>query len=309
MLCSTGMGETVLGTITNLAAEFTPNPIPIESHVKLDDPFIHAFDLLRQVEEVKRDVTLGQAFHLYSEERHYSLNIATLLYYFLYYLNNYRNDKSVRWDFYSRLTLDVELLLTNTRSFLDSIYKLALLFSDEASRVPRNRQKSFGRFTEWIKENNISFDQPLSFMTELAPWGLTIRSVRDDYIHRGYEAEPFWDRDEVYFYPYLSDRKISPMPDCFYRVDSPSPSMTASLKPIYLRKFVVYTAVPVIAAELVLGRFLIELFSARYGPWASYDYGCPFKANPSIQALYNLILQNKECLERAIYQTTYFTKT
>src|SRR5437016_1633533 len=117
------MDETVLGTITSLAGEFTPNPLPLESAVKLDDPFMHAFDLLRNVEQAKRDSTINLAFRLYSEERHYSLNIATLLYYFLYYLNNYREDKHVQWDLYSRLTLDVEQLVTNVRSFLDSAYK------------------------------------------------------------------------------------------------------------------------------------------------------------------------------------------
>src|SRR5262245_37999974 len=124
------MDGTVLGTIASLVTEFTPNPIPIESAVKLDDPFIHAFTLLRNVEQQENDVNINHVFRLYSEERHYSLNIATLLYYFLYYLENYREDKYVQWDFYSRLTLDVEQLVTNARSFLDSTYKLALLFSD-----------------------------------------------------------------------------------------------------------------------------------------------------------------------------------
>jgi hypothetical protein len=298
------MDQTVLSTITSLVKEFTPNHMPTESSVKLDDTFIHAFDLLQGVKHDERDTTIKQALRLYSEERHYSLNIATLLCYFHYYLNNYRQDEHVQWDFHSRLTLDVEQLVTNVRSFLDATYRLALLFSDEAMEVRGKKRESFGKFAEWSTRTNIAFARPLSFLTEVIPWGLTIRRVRDDYIHRGLEAEPFWDHNDVYFYPYLFHRNVRPMPDSFYCSNH---SGVGSLKPIYLRKFVVYAAAPVIALELVLGRYLTELFTARYGPWPSYDYGCPFSANLSTQALYDLILQNTECLEGSLYQTTYFT--
>jgi hypothetical protein len=302
------MDETVLGKIANLVAEFTPNPIhPIDSKVKLDDPFLHAFDLLRLTDEGKSDVTIKRAFRLYTEERHYSHNISTLLYYFLYYLRHYRDDERVQWDFYSRLTLDVEQLVTNTRSFLDTTYKLALLFSDEESLVPGTRRTSFGKFAEWAKRDNRSFHRPLSFFGELIPWGLTIRNVRDDYIHRGQDSEPYWNREAVYFYPFTSNRKVRPMPELFYGSRLPQSPISDVIKPIYLRKFVVYVVAPVFALELTLGRYLSKLFSARYGPWPSYDYGCPFTANPSIEALCDLILQNQECLEGSLYQTTYFT--
>jgi hypothetical protein len=292
------MEETVLGTITNLLGEFTPNAIPLGSSVKLDDPLIHAFNLLRNVEHA-RDVH-KEAFRLYTEERHYSLNVATLLCYCLYYLSNYRDDKHVQWDFCSRLTLDVEQLVTNARSFLDSTYKIALLFSDDSSVIKNKKRQSFGKFAEWVKRSNVSFSPPLSFITELIPWGLTIRKVRDDYVHAGRDAEPFWDQEDVYFYPYLFERSTRPMPDLFYC----SKHLRGGIKPIYLRKFVVYIAAPVIATELVLGRYLSELFSTRYGP---HDYACPFKANANIQALYDFFLQNTECLEGTIYESTYFT--
>jgi hypothetical protein len=292
------MEETVFGTITNLLGEFAPNALPLNSSVKLDDPFIHAFDLLRNVDHAKSNVT-KQAFRLYTEERHYSLNVATLLCYCLYYLSTYRDDKHVQWDFRSRLTLDVEQLVTNARSFLDSTYKVALLFSDESSVIKSRKRKSFGKFAEWVKRDNVSFSPPLSFMTELIPWGLTIRKMRDDYVHAGREAEPFWDQEDVYFYP-LFERSICPMPDLFYC----SKHLRAGIKPIYLRKFIVYIAAPVIATELVLGRYLSELFSTRYGP---HDHDCPFRANPNIQALYDFLLQNEECLEGSIYESTYFT--
>jgi len=300
------MCETVLGKIATLAEAFTPNPIPIDSQVKLDDPFIGAFDLLRHIEEDKRDVNIKRALYLYSEERHYSLNISTLLYYFLYYLSNYRDDERVQWDFFSRLTLDIEQLLANTRSFLDSTYQLALLFSNERSLIPVRRQKSFGRFAEWAQGNNQPLDPPLSFMNELVPWGLTIRKVRDDYIHRGREALPFWGSDDVFFYPYVSVREVRPMPDAFYGSESTLKTAEGIIKPIYLRKFIVYAVAPVFALEQVLGRYLKDIFISKYGPWPLHEFGCPFSANPSIQALYELVRQNKECLEREIYRDTYF---
>lgn len=301
------MDETVLDTIANLVAEFTPNPIhPIDSQVKLDDPFIHAFDLLRQLDNEKSDVTLNRAFRLYSEERHYSLNISTLLYYFLYYLREYRDDQRVQWDFYSRLTLDVEQLVTNTRSFLDTTYKLALLFSDEESLVRGKKRVSFGKFAEWTKRDNRSFHRPLSFFSELIPWGLTIRNVRDDYIHRGQESEPYWNREEVYFYPYTSNRKVRPMPDLFYGSRLPQSPISDVIKPIYLRKFVVYVVAPVFALELTLGRYLTALFEARYGPRPEYGSGCSFSADPNIQSLYELLCQNTECFDSEIYKNTYF---
>lgn len=307
MLFSLIMDETVLGTIANLVAEFTPNPIhPIDSQVKLDDHFIHAFDLLRLADEGKSDVTIQRAFRLYVEERHYSHNISTLLYYFLYYLKHYRDDEWVQWDFSSRLTLDVEQLVTNTRSFLDTTYKLALLFSDEESLVRGKKRESFGKFAEWTKRDNRSFHGPLSFFRELIPWGLTIRNVRDDYIHRGQESEPYWNREDVYFYPYTSNRKVRPMPDLFYGSRLPQSPISDVIKPIYLRKFVVYVVAPVFALELTLGRYLISLFDSRYGPWREYEYECSFSAGPNIQSLYELLCQNTECLDSEIYRNTYF---
>lgn len=302
------MCDTVLGTIANFVEAFTPNPIPpLGSKVKLDNPFIAAFDRLRQMGEDKRDATIERAFYLYTEERHYSHNISTLLYYFLYYLSNYRKDEYVQWDFDSRLTLDIEQLLTNTRSFLDSTYQMALLFSDEGSRIPGRKQKSFGKFAEWAaQERDKTFAPPISFMRELVPWGLTVRRVRDDYIHRGHEAWPFWGSDDVFFYPYVSPRKVSPMPDLFYRSESPSQTSDKINKPIYLRKFIVYVVAPVFAVEQVLGRYLNELFSSKYGPSSLNELGFPFSADPNIQALYELMSENRECLGREVYESTYF---
>lgn len=301
------MGETVLGVIANLVEAFTPNPIPpLDSKVKLDDSFIGAFELLRQIEEDKRDATIKRAFYLYTEERHYSHNISTLLYYFLYYLSNYRNDERVQWDFYSRLTLDIEQLLTNTRSFLDSTYQMALLFSEERSRIPGRKQKSFGKFAEWVtQQDNKTFDPPISFMSELVPWGLTVRKVRDDYVHRGREGWPFWGSDDVFFYPYLSPGKVIPMPDLFYGLESPSQLGDKTNKPIYLRKFIVYVVAPIFAIEQVLGRYFYDLFTSKYGPLSLPELGLPFSANPSIQALYELVCQNRECLKREVYENTY----
>jgi hypothetical protein len=303
------MYETVLGTITNFVEAFTPNPItPLGSKVKLDDPFIAAFDLLHKITDDKKDALIKQALYFYAEERHYSHNISTLLYYFLYYLKNYREDEHVQWDFGSRLTLDIEQLLTNVRSFLDSTYQIALLFSNDRSGIPNRRQKSFGKFAEWaIQCNDKHFDRPLGFMSEVVPWGLTIRTIRDDYIHRGREAWPLWGADDAFFYPYLSHRKVSRMPDRFYRSESRSRTEDEMNSPIYVRKFIVYAVVPVFAIEQVLGRYLYNFFTSTFGPEPLHEFGFPFSADPNIQALYELVCQNLECLDREIYEATYFT--
>lgn len=52
--------------------------------------------------------------------------------------------------------------------------------------------------------------------------------------------------------------------------------------------------------------YLHDLFSSKYGPSSVDDFTCPFIANPSIQALYELMRQNKESLEREIYKASYF---
>lgn len=59
------MCETVLGSIANLADAFTPNPFPFDSQVKLDDPFVGAFEMVRHIEEDKRDVIIKQAFYIH----------------------------------------------------------------------------------------------------------------------------------------------------------------------------------------------------------------------------------------------------
>lgn len=87
------------------------------------------------------------------------------------------------------------------------------------------------------------------------------------------------------------------MPDLFYGSPLPRLPMRDAIKPIYLRKFVVYVVAPVFALELTFGRDLVALFEAKYGPWPQYEYGCSFSAGPNIQALYELLCQNKDCLE------------
>jgi hypothetical protein len=299
--------ETVLGAIENLLSEFTPNPIPVDSRVKLDDPFTGAFNDLRlNVAGELNDKTLKETFFRYQEERHYSDNITVLLYYFLYYLNNYSQDEHVRWDFYSRLTLDLEKLLVDIRSFLDAVYRLTLLYSKEAASISKEKRGSFGSFATWVDKNNVNFGPPLSFMKELVPWGLTVRKVRDDYVHYGHEAAPFWGADDVYFNPYGYERPVRRMPELFYPPEHPDKMRTDPDKPIYLRKFIVYLVAPVVATELVLGRYFDQLFASGKDYWLRHGEGYPFRATPEIQSLFDFLDQNREVLDDQIYRTTYF---
>jgi hypothetical protein len=303
------MAETILNTIGQLLKEFTPNPIPFDSPIKLDDPLSGAFEELRlNTERDKRDVRTKEALSRYREVRHYSNNISTLLYYFLYYLRNYQADKQVKWDFYSRLTLDLEKLLADTRSYLDSILNLVLPFSEDASAIPNKRKTSYGKFAEWSAQNRPKLNPPLSFMIELVPWGLTIRQIRDDYIHRGHEAQPFWATDEVYFNPYAWDRGLRRMPELFYPAEHPNRMRADPDKPLYLRKFIVYAVAPIFASEIVIGRYFDELFASTYNPWHRHSVGFPFRTGEHIESLHNFIVENKEVLEPEIYESQYFGK-
>jgi hypothetical protein len=196
--------------------------------------------------------------------------------------------------------------LVDIRSFLDAIYKLTLLYSKEATLVSGERRKSFGKFARWVEKNNVKFDPPLSFMKELAPWGLTVKQVRDDYVHYGHGAEPFWGADDVYFNPYGHERPVQRMPDLFYPLEHPDKRRTDPDKPIYLRKFIVYLVAPVFAAELMLGRYFDQLFSSSNESWQRQGTGYPFRAGPEIQSLFDFLDQNKEVLDSQIYRSTYF---
>lgn len=299
---------TVLETIENLGAEFTPNPIPFpDQRIKLDDPFMSAFDHLRlNVGEDKRDARVREALVRYREARHYSHNIWTLLYFFLHYLQNYAHDRQVHADFYSRLTLDLEKLLTDTRSFLDAMLKLTVLYAGDAAALKGERRESFGKFAMWVKKNDVSFAPPLSHLSELVPWGLTVREVRDDYVHRGQEAQPFWGEADVFFNPYSHDRRVRRLPRLFYPPEHPNRMRTDPDVPVYLRKFIVYVVAPVLALEQTLGRYLDYLFATSYDPWPRHGIGYPYRTGPHIQSLFDFIEQNSEVLDPQIYKSVYF---
>lgn len=299
--------DIVLDRIENLLTEFTPNSIPFPNErIKLDDPFMDAFDHLRlNVGEDKRGWREREALVRYREARHYSNNIWTLLYFFLHYLRNYAHDKHVHADFYSRLTLDLEKLLTDTRSFLDSMLKLTLLYTEDAAAVKGDKRKSFGKFATWAEKNEVTFAPPLSYLRELTSWGLTIREVRDDYVHRGQEAQPFWGEDDVYFNPYTHDRGVRRLPALFYPPEHPNRMRTDPDVPVYLRKFIVYVVAPVLALEQTLGRYFDDLFAASYDPWPRHGIGHPYRTGPHIQALFDFIEQNRDVIDPEIYRGVY----
>lgn len=300
--------EFVLNRIENLLTEFTPNPIPFpDQRIKLDDPFMNAFDHLRMnIKGDKRDRKVQESLVRYQEARHYSHNIWTLLYFFLHYLRNYPHDEHIRSDFHSRLTLDLEKLLTDTRSFLDSMLKLTLLYAEDVEiAVKGDKRKSFGKFATWAEKSDITFAPPLSYMKELTSWGLTIRQVRDDYVHRGQEAQPFWGKDDVFFNPYTHDRHVRRLPSLFYPSKHPNRLRTDPDLPVYLRKFIVYVVAPILALEQTLGRYFDDLFAVRYDPWPRHGIGHPYRTGSHIQALFDFIEQNSDVLDPEIYTRIY----
>jgi hypothetical protein len=212
-------------------------------------------------------------------------------------------EKQVSNEFYSRLTLDLEKIITDARSFLDSMFKLIWLYSDQSSIAPQ----SFSKFATWIEKTSVSLKPPLSFMREVVPWGLTIRQLRTDYLHLGLEAVPFFGKEDVFFDPYGHHRPVRKMPDLFYPREHPIKMYDGHLEtPLYLRKFVVYVIAPVFALECVLGRYFDNLFPSLYPPWPRHGIGYPFQTGSHINALFTFIDQSKDVLHSAIYQTPYF---
>jgi hypothetical protein len=200
----------VLDKIPRLLSEFSPadETFPYtqpDKHMMHRDPLETAFTALRlhmsfTGNEENRNVEAGRR---YEEYRHYSHNLSILVWTFFDASENYR-DRDEEWKVRNsfRLMLDVEKLLSDTRSLLDSIFHLIAPYSEEMPSVSLKKKRSFGAFADWLETNPVGFptpQPPLSFMCELIPWGQTIRRLRDNYIHNGHEGIAFFGDDGIFF--------------------------------------------------------------------------------------------------------------
>ncbi len=88
LIISVSMPKTTLATIASLTENFTPNPIPIDGRFKLDEPFLHAFNILTTKGQEQTDAASGKAFRLFRESRRFYHTISTLVFYSIYFLTN-----------------------------------------------------------------------------------------------------------------------------------------------------------------------------------------------------------------------------
>ena len=203
-----------------------------------------------------------------------------------------------------RILLDVEKMLSDTRSFIDAVFQLVLhCHSPECiTQIPRTRLRSFGSFAEWWfdQDNPPAFGPPLSFLCELVPWGLTIRGLRDNYIHYGYEGMilPSPENREVYFDVNWQRRMNQPgtprtLPEEFYVRNNAN-------KIIYLDKLIVYMIAPVCALDQALGHYLDTL------PESAPVEGFRPSSYRVAPRLRKLLLNNKDILNPMLYRARLY---
>lgn len=234
------------------------------SRMAIRDPLETAFFALQY--NLREEGGFGdrerQAKRRYQEYLHYSKNISALLWYLFDYSEHYR-ERGEEWrlDHYYRLILDTEKLLSDTRSFMDSVLQICALCSSP-SPVPQSRLKSFGQFALWCEREAATASTlapPLTFLRDLTPWGLKVRQLRDNYIHNGHEGLMFLSEKQGIFFDLNhrgADGGRRVLPDFLYVKDHSRDDL------IYLEKFLVYVIAPVFALSLVLGDYLLEYFSA-----------------------------------------------
>lgn len=138
--------------------------------------------------------------HAVRECNHYTSNICVLLWFFHDYLdrcgrvqphhepNGHEQSEHLLDAQSYLLPIQVDKLLGDVRSFLDSAYRLARVFSsaEALSKLPQKKrfQESFGAFADRCEQSDpLPLVPPLTLLKELVPWGQTVRKMRDDYIH------------------------------------------------------------------------------------------------------------------------------
>lgn len=120
----------ILDKIPNLLGEFSLNGdegSEASSRMAVRDPLETAFFALQwnARESGGEGTREREARRRYQEYQHYSRNISILLWFLFDYIEHYKErDEKWRDDFYSRLMLDVEKLLSDTRSLMDAIYQI-----------------------------------------------------------------------------------------------------------------------------------------------------------------------------------------
>lgn len=235
------------------------------------------------------------AMRFYRESEHYLLNISILRRLIDEQARN--NGEKQIYAASERLRLDFEMLLSNIRSYLDSVIKMAAPYANPDDKIPTGKFKSFGKFAVWVEHENPKLTPPINYFQELVPWGLTLRKLRDDLLHHARRIMVFGVGGGIWLNP---DSNSSPeerviMPEEFYVKDHAN-------KLIDLQKFMVYLVTPAFALKNVLGEFFSTKFQTKF-PQINATMFSPILT--SSKRVFDWLSANKEILKPQIYQNKY----
>ena len=297
----------VLAEIAKLPSRFTLTDIqawrPEGERVTLDDPLMGVGSDLRLNIETgvatsdreRRALIRCRVAHNYFD------NVTLLLAFILNDLQDYREGNRNVWPERLRLPLDLEKLLSDTRSMLDSLYSLVLLYQPAEISISRAKRESFGKFSDWYDRDAPGpFAPPLDHLVEIIPWAQDIRSLRDGYVHHGHESLVFYGDTELYLDP-LAHRpppRARIMPDRFYEPTNPN-------NLIVVEKFLAYIVAPVLAVRRQIGNSLHALLEELAG-WKHYGIGMPYQQGPGVVRMRDWVNRNTEALDPTLFCQRYF---
>jgi len=292
----------VLDRIDGLLASFRPSHLGFGQHgpdapVMFEQRTSAAFYWLgwkmeqSQVLEMKR---------IYQRVDHYYSNFFSLLSFILDDVAEASRGGVRQTLLGERIRIDMEKILTDTRSYLDAVYQLVLFLQppdDIDMAIPKRRRDSFGVFAESYDPNEHRFQPPLSLLCELVPWGLSIRKLRDNYIHNAHQGLVFYGDGELYFDVNLRRRLtgkpvLRTLPNEFYVKDNPN-------NLIYLEKLIVYSTVPVCALDQALGHYLAADLQTTIEDKSNLT---SWRIMPEY---YTILAKHRDMLNSAIYRVAY----
>lgn len=239
--------------------------------------------------------------------RHYE-NRATILCCLLRQsLSSYQSNPQSIQSIYLRIEIDVEMLVISVRSFLDAIFELlchkglAQFLEISLDAIPKKKQGSFGKFSDWYEKEKPELTVPHLLLAEIANWGLTLRSIRDLYIHKGKEPNVYFDDDKIYLIPVLRYKQssITPFPDEFEKIQ------VGDREYISLEQFLTYCIAPVHAIEAALGKYLKQEFSEKIPNWEKLCPGLAYCEGLPYESLYEMLSKHQSLLKGSIFEHKY----
>jgi hypothetical protein len=232
----------------------------------------------------------------FREADHYALNVS-LLFNFILMEATPDNGRFAQVDYTMyRLRIDLEKVLSDIRSFLDSLYQAILPYQRDRQRIPGKRSRSFGKFLDWLEDNPQNFEPPMALMIEISEWAQTIRKLRDNYIHSGHEALVFVAEPMAMILHLARHPAARVWPEGFY-----VPQNQNNL--LRLDKFLTYLTSPINALEHSLGEYFTQRLvdiDPNIKPLMP-----PFRQGIWIKRQYDLYLANQDVLNGEVFKKRF----